>query len=106
MVYLLKNIFCFKLPSEIAAHFDNWRPNFFEHKILQKRINGGSIPAWAQLILISTDNSLPERISFVKETLFPRPKILRQVFPNSDNLTDGRLYWKRVLQILGSFKLN
>ena len=106
MVYLLKNIFCLKLPSEIAPHFDSWRPSFFEHKILQKRINGGSIPTWAQLILISTGKSLRERIAFVKETLFPRPKILRQVFPDSDNLRAGRLYWKRVLQMLGSFKMN
>ena len=106
MVYLLKNIFCFKLPSEISSYFDNWRLDFFERKILQKRINGDSIPTWAQLILISTGKSMRERVSFIKETLFPRPKILRQVFPNSGNLRDGRLYWKRVLQLLGSFKMN
>jgi Uncharacterised nucleotidyltransferase len=106
MIYLLKNIFCFKLPSEISAHFDNRRPDIFERKILQKRVNGDSIPTWAQLILISTGKRMRERISFVKETLFPRPKILRQVFPDSDNFSDGRLYWKRFLQLLGSFKVS
>ncbi len=106
MVYLLKNIFCLKLPSEISSYFDNWRPGFFERKILQKRVNGNSIPTWAQLILISTGKSMRKRISFIKETLFPRPKILRQVFPNSAGLCDRQLYWKRFLQMLGSFKLN
>jgi Uncharacterised nucleotidyltransferase len=106
MVHLLENIFCFKLPSELSSHFDNWEPDFFERKILQKRVKGDSIPTWAQLILISTGKRMRERIAFVKESLFPRPKILRQVFPDSDNFSDGRLYWKRFLQLLGSFRLN
>ena len=92
------------MPPEILSHLDDWKPNIFERKVLHKRINGHSIPTWAQLILISTGKGFYERLSFVKESLFPRPKILRQVFPNSSNLSDGQLYWKRVLQILGSFK--
>ncbi len=104
MLFVLTNIFKLKLPSEIPSYLDGWKPNLFERRVLNRRINGSPIPTWCQLVLISAGKGIRERISFVKETLFPRPKILRQVFPNSSNLSDGQLYWKRVLQILGSFK--
>ncbi|CAB1063587.1 hypothetical protein D1BOALGB6SA_8370 [Olavius sp. associated proteobacterium Delta 1] len=104
MLFVLTNIFKLKLPAAISSSLDGWKPNFFERRVLSRRIKGTPIPTWSQLVLISSGKGIRERISFVKETLFPRPKILRQVFPNSPNSSDGKLYWKRVLQILGSFK--
>jgi hypothetical protein len=104
IIFVINNIFNLKIPPEILSYFDNWKPNIFERKVLRKRINGNSIPTWTQLILISAGKGLRERLSFVRETLFPRPKILRQVFANSPQLSVRQLYWKRVLQILGSFK--
>jgi hypothetical protein len=104
MLYVLTNIFKLKLPSEISSYLEGWKPNIFERRILGRRISGNSIPTWSQLVLISAGKGIRERLSFVRETLFPRPKILRQVFPSCTNLSDRQLYWKRVLQILGSFK--
>ncbi len=105
MLYVLTNIFDLKLPSEILSFPDGWTPNLFERKVLDRRINGSPISTWSQLVLISADKGLRERILFFKETLFPRPKILRQVFPDYTHLSNRQLYWKRVLQILGSFKI-
>jgi hypothetical protein len=104
MLFVLRNIFELKLPSEVSSHLDDWKPSFFERRVLNLRINGRSIPTWSQLVLISAGMGVRERASFVLETLFPRPKILRQVFPDSSNLSKGQLYCKRVLQILSSFK--
>ncbi len=104
MLYVLTNIFKLKLPSEISSYLEGWKPNIFERRILGRRISGSSIPTWSQLVLISAGKGIRERIPFIRETLFPRPKILRQVFPRYTNLSDGQLYWKRVLQIIGSFK--
>ena len=104
ILFVVTKIFKLKLPSEISACLESWKPNIFERKILGRRISGSSIPTWSQLVLISAGKGIRERISFVKESLLPRPKILKQVFPNSYNLSDRQLYWKRILQILGSFK--
>ncbi|MDB4264922.1 nucleotidyltransferase family protein [bacterium] len=104
MLYILTNIFKLNLPAEISAYLDAWKPTIFERRTLDRRINGGSIPTWSQLVLISAGKGIRQRLSFVRETLFPRPKILRQVFPSPVNLSDRQLYWKRILQILGSFK--
>ena len=104
MLYVLTNIFKLNLPAEISSHLDGWKPTIFERRILGRRISGSSIPTWGQLVLMSAGKGLREKLSFVGETLFPRPKILRQVFPDSYNLSNGKLYWKRVLQDLGSFK--
>ncbi len=104
ILFVLDKIFNLKIPSEILSHLDDWKPNIFERKVLHKRINGNSIPTWTQLILISAGKGLRARLSFVRETLFPGPKILRQVFADSPQLSVRQLYWKRVLQILGSFK--
>lgn len=104
MLYILTNIFELRLPAEISSHLAGWKPNIFERRILGRRISGSSIPTWSQLVLISTGKGIRERLSFIGETLFPRPKILKQVFPSFSNLSDGQLYWKRVLQIIGSLK--
>jgi len=104
MLYILTHIFKLKLPAEISAYLQAWKPTAFERRILDRRISGGSIPTWSQLVLISAGKGLRQRLSFVRETLFPRPKILRQVFPSPAKLSDRQLYLKRVRQILGSFK--
>jgi len=104
MLFVLNNIFNLKLPSKIAALLDEWQPSFFERRVLGLRVRGRSIPTWTQLILISAGKGLRQRLSFLRETLFPRSKILRQVFANSPQLSVRQLYWKRLLQILGSFK--
>jgi hypothetical protein len=104
MLYILTNIFKLKLPVEISAYLKAWKPTIFERRILGRRISGDSIPTWSQLVLISAGKGIRERLAFVRETLFPRPKILRQVFPSPANLSARQLYWKRFLQILGSFK--
>jgi hypothetical protein len=104
ILHILRNIFKLKLPDEISAYLEAWKPTIFERRILNRRISGGSIPAWSQLVLISAGKGIRQRLSFVRETLFPRPKILRQVFPSPVDLSDRQLYWKRVRQILGSFK--
>jgi hypothetical protein len=102
MLFVLNNIFNLKLPPKIAALLDEWQLNFFERKVLGLRVRGRSIPTWTQLILISAGKGLRQRLSFVRETLFPRPKILRQVFANSPQLSVRQLYWKRLLQIFGA----
>jgi hypothetical protein len=102
MLFVLNNIFNLKLPPKIRALLDEWQPNFFERKVLGLRVRGRSIPTWTQLILVSAGKGLRQRLSFVRETLFPRPKILRQVFANSPQLSVRQLYWKRLLQIFGA----
>jgi hypothetical protein len=104
MLFVLRNISKLKLPADISTYLDSWKPKFFERRVLTRRINGRSISTWSQLLLISTDKRIRDRISFFRETLLPRPAILRQVFPEESNINDGQLYWKRVLQIIGSFK--
>lgn len=104
MLFILRNVFQLKLPSDILSYLESWKPNFFERRVLTRRINGQPISTWSQLLLISAGKRLRDRISFVRETLFPRPAILRQVFPQESDSNDGQLYWKRVLQILGSLK--
>ncbi|CAB1080893.1 hypothetical protein JY97_09310 [Alkalispirochaeta odontotermitis] len=104
MLFILTKLFNLKLPPEISACLDGWTPNLFERRVLTRRINGKSIPDWCQLVLISAGKGFRERLFFIGETLFPRPQILRQVFPSYYNSSNRQLYWKRFLQLLGSFK--
>ena len=101
ILYLLENIFDIGLPAGISIFLNNWKPGFLEKMMLHRRINGRSIPSWAQLILISNGRKFGQRFSFFCETLFPRPQILRQVFANTPQLSVPQLYLKRVLQVIG-----
>jgi hypothetical protein len=100
VLYLLEHLFENRLPSEISSFLNHWKPGYLEKKILHRRIEGRSIPTWAQLIMISNGRRFRERLSFFYETLFPRPEVLRQVFANSPQLSVPQLYLRRVLQVI------
>jgi hypothetical protein len=105
ILYLLKNIFDIGLPAGISSFFNNWQPRFWENMMLHKRIQGRSIPTWAQLIMISNGRGFGQRFVFFCETLFPRPQVLRQVFADTPRLSVPQLYWRRVLQVMGFGRL-
>ena len=100
ILFLLTHIFDINLPAETSSFLMQWKPGFLEKKILLRRTEGRSIPTWAQLIMISNGRSIRERVSFLVETLFPRPEVLRQVFANAPQLSVTQLYWRRVLQVI------
>jgi hypothetical protein len=101
ILYLLTHLFDIRLPSEIYAFLRKRKPGYLEKRILHRRIEGRSIPTWAQIMMISNGRRLRERFAFIIETLFPRPEVLRQVFANTPKLSVPKLYWRRILQVVG-----
>jgi len=106
ILFMLTHIFDINLPAEISSFLNQWKPGILEKRMLTRRIEGRSIPTWAQLIMISNGRSMRERFSFLVETLFPRPEVLRQVFANAPQLSVPQLYWRRVLQVFGLGRLS
>ena len=106
MLFVLREIFDMEFPPEIQSKTAGWLPNFLERWALGRRIKGHPIPAWSSLLLLAGGKSLRRKAAFVKESLFPRPEILRQVFPEASGSCDRKLYWKRVVQILSAIKPN
>jgi hypothetical protein len=105
ILYLLTHLFDLRLPAEIYAFLTKWKPGYFEKRILRRRIDGRSIPTWAQLLMISNGRRLRERFAFIIETLFPSPEVLRQVFANTPQLSVPQLYWRRIRQVVGFGRL-
>ena len=102
--FLLLHLFDFHLPLEARQLLERKRLHLLEKKVLRERIKKDSLPVWASLLLFSSEKGLHKRLSFILETLFPRPEILRQVFVDSPDLKVWQLYWKRVLQLFGMIK--
>lgn len=105
IIFLLR-LFDFRLPREASQLLERKRLGFLEKKALEERIKRDSLPLWSPLLLISSRKGLKARFSFILETLFPRPEILRQVFPDSADRKVWELYWKRVVQLLGFVKVS
>jgi hypothetical protein len=63
----------------------------------------GPLPKWSSLALLAAGNPI-RQLEFALESMFPRPEILRQVFVDRLDLSDGRLYGLRVRQLLGMMK--
>jgi len=103
-IFFLLCLFDFQLPLEARQLLERKRLHFLEKKALQERIKRDSLPIWSPLLLFSSGKGLKKRFSFILETLFPRPEILRQVFPDSPERKVWQLYWKRVLQLFGLIK--
>jgi len=106
ILYLLLHLFDFHLPLEARQLLERKRLHFLEKKVLRGRIKSNSLPVWASLVLFSSGKGLRKRFSFILETLFPRPEILRQVFVDSPGLKVWQLYYMRVLQLFGMIKMS
>ena len=104
--FLLLHLFDFRPPREVRQFLERKRPHFLEERVLRERIRGDSLPVWAPLLLFSSGKGLQKRLSIILETLFPRPEILRQIFVDSLDLKVWQLYWMRVLQLFGMFKMS
>jgi hypothetical protein len=105
-IFFLLRLFDFQLPQEASQFLQRKRLGFLEKKALEERIKRDSLPIWSPLLLISSGKGLRARFFFILETLFPRPEILRQVFPDSSNRKVWELYLKRVGQLLGFIKVS
>jgi hypothetical protein len=103
--FLLSNIFDFHLPLEAHRLLTGEQFSFLDKKLLTQRIKGDYLPIWAPFILLSSGKTLAKRVSFFMENVFPRPEILRQVFPGSANSKVWQLYLKRVLQLMGMIRM-
>lgn len=66
---------------------------------LRQRVNKKALPPWSSLLLSSTKKGLAARLRYVIETLFPRPSVLRQVFPRHAHLPSVFLYFLRTVQL-------
>ena len=104
--FLLLHLFDFHLPLQARQLLERKRLHFLEKKVLRERIKRDTLPIWASLVLFSSGKGLRRRFSFILETLFPRPEILRQIFVASPDCKVWQLYWKRVLQLFGMAKLS
>ena len=102
--FLLLYLLDFRPPREARHLVERKRLHFLERKVLRERIKRDSLPIWSSLILFSSGKGLQKRFSFILETLFPRPEILRQVFVDYPDRKVWQLYWKRVVQLFGMIK--
>lgn len=102
--FLLFHVLDFHLPLEADQLLERKRLHFLEKRALRDRIKRDALPIWASLLLFSSGKGLQKRFSFILETLFPRPEILRQIFVSSADHNVWLLYWKRLLQLFGMIK--
>jgi hypothetical protein len=96
----------YELPPRARQVLEVERLSFVEKRVLGRRMKGDSLPIWAPLVLSSSVKGFWKRLCFALETLFPRPQILRQVFPNSPHCGVAHLYLKRIIQLLGMVKVS
>ena len=106
MLYLMRHLFNLKLPADIQAMVEGRRLAWLDRVTLRKRLNGRPLPDWAPLLLFTSGKGLTARMSFVFETLFPRPPILRQIFSATPNFKTWQLYLKRAFQLVGMVRNN
>lgn len=101
ILFLLEQVFQFRSPREALKPLEKKRLCPLEKKILRERVKKGALPAWGPVFILSSELGLLNRFRFLLENLFPRPEILRQVFPPPPRLRPWQLYGKRALQLLG-----
>ena len=100
VLYLLSHFFECMLPAEVSRTLGKGRLGLMEKKVLSMRIKGHHLPFFAPLFLLTAGRDAKKRLSVVREKVFPRPEILRQIFEDCRNSGLGVLYWKRICYLL------
>jgi hypothetical protein len=100
ILFLLDRVFHFSGPRGAFQRLQKRSLSPLEKKILRERVRTGPLPAWGPVFLFSSELGFLNRLRFLFENLFPRPEILRQVFPPPPHLKTWELYLKRVAQLL------
>ena len=104
ILFLLVSCLDFQLPIAAKKLMDRKRLHVLEKRILRERVTGNSLPFWAPVFLISSEKGLHKRLTFLFESLFPRPEIMRQIFPDSMDRKLWQQYLLRVLQVIKRIK--
>ncbi len=73
-----------------------------ERHLLRRR-RQGPLPKWSSLVLLHAGSGL-NQLAFALESMFPRPEVLRQVFPGREDLKNWQLYALRIRQLLGMLR--
>jgi len=81
-----------------AARCERLGPGY--RRALENRAKRGALPRHAPLLFFTARQGLGARASFVLETLFPKPEVLRQIIRDGDKIGTGRLYWRRLCQLV------
>jgi hypothetical protein len=100
ILFYLDHLFELQVPPEARAIYEYTEMSYLERYILQKRLLGKPLPAWGPLILLPLGKSMYRRVSFILENLFPRPRVLRQIFTKAPDFSSWQLYLKRARQLL------
>jgi hypothetical protein len=98
VLFLLSHVFGDQPPKEVRSNLLK-RLNLLERRALMGRVKGHELPVWAPPFFFSSEMDTRSRLSFILESLFPRPDILQQVFPSSQ-ARPWELYLRRIFQIL------
>ena len=104
ILFLLFHLFAFQPPVEASHIFQGEHLNLLEKKVLRQRVAGNSLSVWAPLLLFTSGKPWSTRLAFLFETLFPRPAVMRQIFPAHPEGKVWQLYCKRVLQCFSMIK--
>ncbi|MGD9033689.1 MAG: nucleotidyltransferase family protein [Desulfobacteraceae bacterium] len=104
LFFLLVHLFDFQLPAEASQLMERKSLHVLEKRILRKRMTGGSIPFWAPVLFLSSEKGLRKRFTFIFESVFPRPEIMRQIFVGSSDRKVWQLYVMRGLELLKRIK--
>jgi len=104
ILFLLEQVFQVRSPQGALSPLQKKRLCPLEKKILRERVKTGALPAWGPVFLFSSELGFLNRLRFLFENLFPRPEVLRQVFPPTPHLRPWQLYGKRALQLLGMLR--
>ena len=101
ITYLLDRSLGFR-PPDGADRLDGIHdPYPWEKSVLRQRINKGRLPVYAPVLFFSPAKGIGRRCRFVLESVFPRPEVLRQIFPDRRRQRPWQLYLSRAAQIAG-----
>jgi hypothetical protein len=101
ILFLLRHLLGFRPSVKVEALP---RLSRLEKKVLQQRIQGDALPPWGPAFLFSSGKGPMKALPLFFESLFPRPEILRQIFPERSEVKTSRLYLKRAVQLLGMLR--
>ncbi len=103
VLFLIRTLFAdLRWPKAAHAFIDSQGLNAIERFCFRRRRHRPALPILFSLLFITGLKDPGQAVRLLVESLYPRPEILRQVFPEASGETLPRLYAKRTAQLAAS----
>jgi len=97
---LMERILDLKVPLWVKDYLGIRKLNILEKQVIRMKLKGFSSGELCYVLWLFNIKGIKRKLKFFKETLFPKDKIMNQIFPHKSGTNKGLIYLRRIINMI------